>query len=99
VSTEPFECAVAKLLATLYLVIERRKSAEALLEAGDGVDDDRRAVAQKPIRHRHTRSCGAPLGIAGGCREADPRGVARVRSTRGFLPIEYLEEVLQRLPV
>jgi hypothetical protein len=48
VSTEPFECAVAKLLATLYLVIERRKSAEALLEPGDGVDDDRRAVAQNP---------------------------------------------------
>jgi hypothetical protein len=45
---EPFACAVAKLLVTLYLVIEWRKSAEALLEPGDGVEDDRRAVAQSP---------------------------------------------------
>lgn len=41
----------------------------------------------KPIPHGETRSRGALLGIAGRCTEPYPRHVARVSSTRGFLPI------------
>jgi hypothetical protein len=58
-SMEPFACAVAKLPATLYLVIGGRKSAETLVEPGKASKVALRARCAGPIPHGGTVSRGA----------------------------------------